>query len=290
MSGTPADPVFIRASSLSGYPDCNRRGAATVFRRAIEAAGYVLRERPEHIGASVGTAVHSAAAAMLKHKAKHGVLCSDSDALDPALEELKEKLKGGYQSDIETPDPGTAEAQVIRMSRLYRHSVAPSIDPIMVEERLEAEVRSGLILTGQSDVIAREPGKVRDLKTGKKLGHHYAQVGAYSLLARSAGVEINAAAIDFVQRVALKKPQPEAVQLEIPVLIAERAAEAVIQRMAEDLRIFKEGAPSLGLVAGDNWAFLPNPSSMLCGAKYCPAHSGGPNGFCHDHPAIKESE
>ncbi len=284
------EDILIRASSLSGYSDCPRRAAARIFRRHIEAAGYVLRDLPNNIGATVGTAVHAAAATMLKHKAEHGTLGSEADSTEIGIESLREGMAPGVMMDRETPDMNAAEQQVTRMARVYRVQVAPGIQPLTVEERLEAQVKPGLVLTGQSDVIAREPGKVRDLKSGKKLGNHAAQVGAYSLLARSSGTDITSAGIDFVQRVSMKKPQPDAVHQEIKLALAESAAVNVLRRMAEDLKVFREGNPALRLQPGDNWAFLPNPSSMLCSAKWCPAHSGGPNGFCHDHPQTEDDK
>lgn len=282
------DTIFIRASSLSGYPDCPRRAASKLFRPAILAAGFVLRDLASSIGASVGTAVHAGAAMALKHKALHGDLGSESDANDRVVETLREEAAPGVQYDRETPELNTAEQQALRMTRVYRQSVAPSIEPILVEERLEAELRPGLVLTGQSDVIAREPGKVRDLKTGKKMGKHAPQIGSYSLLARSAGIEINEASIDFVQRVSMKKPQPDAVSAAVRVAEAETAAVNILRTIDADFLTFRKGDERLGLLPGDPWAFLANPNSMLCSAKWCPAHSGGPNGFCREHADIQE--
>lgn len=282
------EEITIRSSSLSGWSDCPRRGAARIFRKYVEQAGYVLRSLPNNIGATVGTAVHTAAAGMLKHKALHGDLGLVDDATDAGIESLRAGMEGGVMMDKETPDRNIAEKQVVRMTRVYRSQIAPGIQPLSVEERLEAEVRPGLILSGQSDVIAREPGKIRDLKTGKRLGNHAAQVGSYALLARSIGIDIKAAGIDFVKRVAWKTAQPDAIHQEVPVGPAESAAVNVIRRMADDLKVFREGNEAMRLLPGDNWAFLPNPSSMMCSAKWCPAHSGGPNGFCHDHAPVDE--
>jgi hypothetical protein len=277
--------VFIRASSLSGYADCPRRAAAKIFAAAVKEMGFELRQIPSSIGASIGTAVHTGMATTLMHKAETGELAPEDATTDEVIASLRDRAAEGVLFDRETPELNTAEQQALRMTRVYRSTVAPQIEPILVERRLEAEVKPGLILTGQSDVIAREPGKVRDLKTGNKMGNHAPQIGAYSLLARSTGVEINAACIDFVQRVSMKKPQPDAISSPVEVIRAETAAINVIRRMDHDLQVFTAGDHEQGLAAGDPWAFLANPSSMLCSAKWCPAH-GTP--FCTEHAKIEE--
>jgi hypothetical protein len=277
--------LIIRASSLSGYADCPRRSAARMFRSIITAAGYDLRELPNGIGASVGSAVHAGAAISLKHKALHGDCCPEDVATDTAVEVLRETVLGGTIFDRETPILNIAEQQAVRMIRTYRSQVAREIQPMIIEERLEAEVRPGLILSGQADVIAREPGRVRDIKTGKRLGNHIPQIGAYSLLARSAGVDIQSAGIDYVARAAMTKsrlpnPQPDAVMIKVHVANAETAATRVIDHIAADLATFTQGDDERRIQPGDPWAFIANPSSMLCGDKYCPAWG---TSFCVEH-------
>ncbi len=277
-------PTIIRASSLSGYGDCPRRAAARVFRREVEAAGYPLRELPNGIGAAVGTAVHAAAALTLKARMASGTLAPPGDARDAARDALREAAGEGIVFDRGTPDLPAAEAQALRMADAWRDGIAPGIDPVAVEERLEAEVVPGLVLSGQSDVIAREAGRVRDLKTGARRGHHRPQLGAYSLLARTHGVDVRAAAEYFVARVPLSKPQPAAETHVHDIAGAEVAAMAVLRRIDADLHAFRYGDPDRSLAPGEPWAFLANPSSMLCSDRWCPAHG---TRFCREH-RIKE--
>src|SRR5271154_6074342 len=86
------EPTIIRCSALSGYPDCNRRGAARLFWREITAAGFRLRKTPRGIGAAVGTAVHRAAEFALSEKAHSGVLPPASAATDAARDSLVDEL------------------------------------------------------------------------------------------------------------------------------------------------------------------------------------------------------
>jgi hypothetical protein len=168
----------------------------------------------------------------------------------------------------------------------YHQVIAPDIEPIAVEQRLEAEVEPGIVLSGQPDVVAREPHRVRDLKSGARRPSSAApQVGGYALLARSHGLDIDSAAIDFIQRVRIDKPQPSPVSHPVPVAPAETAASNILRHIAGDLATFREGDPQRRILPGDPWAFMANPSSMLCSPKYCPAFG---TDFCHEGDPAKE--
>jgi hypothetical protein len=281
-----AEPTIIRASALSGYPDCNRRGAARLFRSEIEAAGYRLRHIPRGIGAAIGTAVHKAAQVLLGEKAASGVLPPASVATDAALDELHAQLgQGDIAYDRPTLNRNEATRQAIGMTRVYRSVVAPQVEPMLVEERLEAEVAPGIVLSGHADVVAREPGGIRDLKTSarKHPGSHAAQCGAYSLLARSNGTDITEASIDFIQRVNPSRPQPDPTSKMIPIAAAETAATNILRHINDDLNTFRYGNAEQHINPGDPWSFTANPASTLCGEKYCPCWGvTGPHAFCNE--------
>lgn len=276
----PEPLPVVRASALSGYADCPRRAAARLFRRDIETAGYTLRETPHGIGATIGTAVHAGAALTLREKAATGSLAPISAVEDCAIETYQTGAAEGVLFDHETPGGRDAERQVRRMVRAYQDVVAPQIEPLMVEERLEAVTPFGLVLTGQSDVLARETGRLRDLKTGKKRGHHKPQLGAYSLLARSNGHDARECCEDFVQRVGANKPQPDPLTFPHDIAAAETAAVNVLRHIADDLRVFRDGDAPNGVLPGDPWAFSANPASMLCSSKFCPAFG---TDWCREH-------
>jgi hypothetical protein len=285
-----AEPTIIRASALSSYPDCNRRGAARLFWREITAAGFKLRHTPRGIGAAIGTAVHLAAKVTLEEKAKSGTLPPASVATDCAAEMLTEQLATG-EVTFDGPRGAThnrdeAARQTIVMSRAYHRLVAPAVHPIIVEERLEAEVALGLILSGTPDVVAREPHAVRDLKTGaRRPGSHAPQIGAYSLLSRSHGLDIDEASIDFIQRVSPSKPQPDPESKSVPIAAAETAAVNILRHIEADLSTFRHGDPARRILPGDPWAFQANPASILCSPKYCPAFG---TEFCREGDPAKE--
>lgn len=272
------DAVFIRASALPRYADCARRSAAALFRRQIEAAGYSLRRLPTGIAAAIGTSVHFSAKTVLEEVARSR-LPPASFATDAALTGLTQELERDVEFDQTTPNRADAVRQAINMTRVWHRVTAPTIQPLAIERRFEANLGDGLVLTGAPDIVALEPGQIDDLKTGARLGNFNAQIGAYSLLARSAGLEITRGALDFIKRVRTNKPQPDPVRSVLPLAVAESAAANILRHIRQDLKTFLRGDEAFNLRAGDPASFMANPASNLCSAKYCPAH--GTN-FCHD--------
>lgn len=281
-----AAATIIRSSSLTSYPGCNRRGATFLLRQEIKAAGFDVRDSPSTIAAATGTAVHESATVTLQEKAKTGSLPPLSFCEDVAITDLQRSIHDGITYDKDSPGVAAAEYQVRRMTTVYRYAIAPGINPLVVEERFEAAVpwaRQKLVVSGQPDVICREPDDVDDLKTGARLGSHAPQIGSYSLIARSHKIEIKGAKISWIQRVSMKKPQPGPATQTYEISQAEGAAVAVINQIDRDLTTFREGDPTRGILPGDPVAFASNPTSMLCGQKYCPNYGvRGPHAFCRD--------
>jgi hypothetical protein len=280
--------TVVRASSLSSWADCNRRGAARLFHKEIEAAGFKLRSPARGVGAAIGTAVHRAAEISLGEKAKTGELPPASVATDCASQTLTEQLAEGVAFDNTTQNRTDASRQTVGMTRAYHRVVAPEVEPIIVEERLEAEVSPGLILSGKPDIIAREPKGLRDLKTGARHpGSNAPQIGGYSLLARSHNLDIETASIDFIRRVGLKTAQPDPISKPVPIAAAETAAINIIRHIEADLRTFRHGDPVRRILPGDPWSFQANPASILCSPKWCSAFN---TAFCREGDPDKETK
>jgi hypothetical protein len=278
--------VIIRCSALTWWPDCPRRGAARLFWSELAAAGFKLRSTPRGVGAAIGSAVHRAAELTLKEKAKTGSLPPSTVAADCAAETLIESMRQGVDFDRVTANRTEAEVSAVGMARSYHRHVAPQVDPIIVEERLEAEVAPGIILSGQPDLVCREPNTIRDLKTSTRDGGSFApQVGAYSLLVRSNGIDATEATIDSIKRVAIGRVMPDPVSKPVAVGQAESAASSIIKHIEGDLRTFREGDPARRILPGDPWAFAANPSSILCSPKYCSAFG---TEFCHEGDPAKD--
>lgn len=274
--------IVIRPSSLPGWNDCPRRGAAQLFRQHIEAAGYQLRKLTPNVGAVIGTANHRAAHLYIKGIID-GEPIDSGDAIEPALADMKERIAEGVAWDDITFGRNGAEEQVRRMTQVFALQVLPIVKPLRTEERLDADLGDGFVLSGQKDLLCAEPRQIRDLKGGRVQRANALQYGAYSLLERSHVPEpIDTLVEDFVQRVALSRPQPDVKQVVYPAPAAERAAARSIMAIKDQFRQFEHSKAHGGVEPAD--AFVANPMSQLCSPKFCPAWG---TSFCRLHVGAK---
>lgn len=261
---------IIRPSSLTSWADCARRAAAGLFRREIEDAGFELR-RPQHnVAASIGTATHAGGALILEEKMAGRLGAGTIQAAEQsALASFEEQLRDGLVFDATSPNRNTAERQIVRMTQCFNRHLAPVIEPVAVEERLEVDAGDGFVLSGQSDNVTMEPGRVRDLKTGVVSRTHAAQLGAYTIIQHSHGRQVGGAMVDFIKRVALSKDQPPPVTTDYALADIVPVALNRIERIKREVTEFRARLDEGG--QPPEWAFDTNPSSMLCSDKFCPA-------------------
>jgi len=278
-------PLVIRPSSLPGWQDCPGRTAAQLFRPLILEAGFELRSPPVSIGAHIGTGVHSGAAFTLEEKIRTGgELGNEAEAIDKAHEAfVTRSAEEGCRPDNESPNESTALKQISRMVKVYRSTLAPQIDPVAVESRLEADLGDGFIVSGQSDAVAREPNRLRDLKTGKSLPVPGPQLGCYSMLRRTHGFnDVDELTVDYIRRVAIGKDQPPPEIHIVPIDVAENMAVDIIHDMKASVAEFRRRLEQGG--APPEMAFRRNPSSNLCSEKWCAAWG---TKFCRAHAGAK---
>lgn len=273
MNAITENRTVIRASSLPMLADCQRRWAARHIAPEIEAQGYQLRQLPVGIGAAIGSSVHAGAGRILQHRIDTGRLPTDPrDAAEAAVAEFDTLTADGVVWDTATGGRNDAHTQVPRMVRAFWAGAAPQLDPVEVEQRIEAPHpdHPQVVISGQGDEF--EADGIGDLKTGIRARANAAQYGTYSLLRRSQGHIVNRIVEIYVPRTPAKRDQPMPELHEIPVESAEQAAWATIAQVIRSLAEFRE--------TGDSWAFLPNPQSILCGDKWCPAFG---TSFCRVH-------
>lgn len=278
------DPFTIRPSSLPTWADCPRRWAARHLTVFIKDAGYKLQPtRPTHCGAAVGSGVHAGAAFTLDAKRLTGELGNATEAEDRAVMELRARASEGVVWDGMTGDIGTAQRQVARMTVAYRRYIAPAITPLMVEERLQADLGDGWTLSGQPDTLAGNPDEVlRDLKTGTTQRANGLQYGAYIVLLRAHHHEPKEIVEDFLPRAAIKKEQPPPISVPSPPMAVAQEAWEVIQEIKDRTDAFV--VRQRGNRLPPHGAFRANPSSMLCGPKWCAAWG---TKFCEVHKQEK---
>lgn len=267
-------PLVLRGSSLSAFVDCQLRAAGHAFPHLFQEHGHDLLPRRTNVGALVGSGVHGGAEVALTELLLGGSpspLDVLEDAGIAAYRRRWDEDAGDEPvvMDDDTPDRDAGEAQVRRMVRRYRDDIVPRVRPVAVERRLEAQAAPGLVISGQSDLLAldaEEGGRtvLHDSKTGRRRmspWKHAAQLGVYSLLLRSRGLPVDGCQIDFMQRVKPTREQPPVERQPVGIFEAERIAHAVIKDFGTKALAFRQD--------GDPSRFLPNPSSLLCSRKYC---------------------
>lgn len=264
--------TVIRTSMLPSYADCPRRAAAKQYRKEIIDAGYDLQDTQPSVGAAVGTAVHSAIADMLMAK-KEGLQSNlTSDIYDRAMNGFRDEIETGAVWDNTTPNHDAAEKQIMRLTKTYQTYMLPQVDPLLIEQELRADAGDDFEITGHVDLVTTD-GLVRDHKTGALQRPYQAQLGGYSLLVRSQNTgfvpHIRGIAKDFLQRVSLKKAQPEPQTTFYDVEISEYAAWSCIDHIKRDVTEFRRRVNDGDKPPED--AFLPNNMSLMCSKKYCPA-------------------
>lgn len=270
----------IRPSSLVVWLDCPRRWAARHLAAEITGAGYSLQDaRPAHVGAVVGSGVHGAAGWTMEQKRTTGELGNETEARERGLEAMRDAAQYGVTWDTVTGTLNTAQQQVLRMTYTYRRDLAPRLTPIVVEERVDGDLGDGWTLSGQVDMLAGDPRTgIDDLKTGTQQRANGVQYGSYALLWEMKGYQPAVIREHFIRRVAIMKPQPPAATTEMDIRTAQADALEAIDDIKRSTALFHDRLKRGGRPPPS--AYRANPSSSLCGAKWCPAW--GTN-FCTVH-------
>ena len=273
--------IIIRLSHLPGWADCARREAARIMPDMITGAGFTLRTLVQGVGAAVGTAVHKAAAYTLTEKLEDRGLGDDNDAEDLAIDSFNTQIGGGVMWDDTTKIKGDGHRQIQRMVRSYRKKVAPTINPVSVEERLKANLVEGMEVSGQRDVLGREPHAIIDLKTGKSPRANSAQYGGYAMLHHTHEPDNRVERITehHLPRVGANKDQPEPITIQYDVQASEWLARDLLDDIVRSVDEFKQRVTAFSGKPPEG-AFRANPYSMLCSEKFCPAWG---TDFCRVH-------
>lgn len=261
--------ITIRASSLAELFDCPARW---------EAKHLLGMRLPSSGAARLGTAVH-AGTALFDQSRLDGHPLTAEEAAGALVDTLhgKDDAEGNGEVDWGDTDPRSAEKIGLALHARYCADIAPHQDYTGVEvscERLEI-TDLGIALTGTTDRIRMLPDGqlgIADLKTGgRAVGSdgaavtqgHGPQMGVYELIAEFAvGQPLTAPA----QIIGLQTGKTAS---------AQRVGTGEIHG-ARDALLGDEERPGLLQHASrliHSGSFYGNPKSVLCSARYCPAHA-----------------
>ncbi len=257
------DLFFIRASSLAELFDCPARFAA----KHID--GLRL---PRSAAAQLGTAVHASTGAFDASRLPGGDPISADDAASKLVDAIHHP-----EEDVDWEDTAPRDAERIGLALHSRYcaEVAPTQTYRGVEVKCEKlEIPDlGIALTGTTDRVRETSAGlgIADLKTGgRAVGAdgravtqgHALQLGVYELLAEQAmGMHITAPA-QIVGMNTGKTPASQRVGTGEVV-----NARAALVGDGENPGMLEYAARLIQ--RGD---FFGNSKSVLCSARYCPAH------------------
>jgi hypothetical protein len=286
---TPSSEKLLvwRCSSLSTWSDCELRMAIHSMPWIFQAHGFALSPPKATIAAMIGSAVHAGGEVGLREMMAHGSLSPLSTLEAAAITEFeRRKSTEARGKEIvmyeQAPTEDVAKRQIARLTRVLREDVVRVAEPIAVENRLEALIEDGVLLSGKADLLhldrPRNRTRLRDTKTTRRKAAanvHLAQQGGYSLLFKAFDhPTIDDGQIDQLSVVLPNKPQPPVEELPFNPATAERVAWSVLQdATAKTRRFMREGDP---------YIFQANPRSWLCNAKFCRAHR------CHVCPMTRD--
>lgn len=162
------------------------------------------------------------------------------------------------ETDFEDNDPGKVKDEAISLVTLYHKEVAPTVQPLAVEQKVEVELGDTKLL-GFIDVIDSE-GYIRDTKTASKTpsadeATKSLQLTAYSLAYRvlyggdEAGVKL-----DYL----IQTKTPKTVTL-------------TAQRTEKDIARFENIMAAVAR-AIDSQNYYPNPTGFMCNERMCGYH------------------
>ena len=259
----------VRASSWPSLFDCSHRW----YWQNI-----VGLRMPSSGAAALGTAIHVGTAIFDADRMAGGA-GNAADAVDVARDALAHPEHDVQWDDALTmPD---ADALAIKLTARYCQEIGAARVYSAVElqcEALDIATPHGVVrLTGTTDRIRQLPDGSRgvsDLKSGGRAtektadggrravtkGHHI-QLGIYTLMAEQASGKLLDAPAEIIGLQTTK---------ETPVATGE----------IEDVKtplLGSDGQPGLIEIAAHmlkSGVFPPNPKSMLCSSKYCPAYCG----------------
>lgn len=257
----------IRASSWPSLFDCAQRW----YYQNI-----VGLRMPSSGNAALGTAIHAGTAAFDESRltGEHIDVCTAVDTARAALRDPEQDV-----SWDDSLTPVEADSFAVRLTTRYCQEISPTRQYAAVEltcEALDIGTEYGVVrVTGTTDRIRiTDDGRkgISDLKSGGRAtekaangarkavtkGHHI-QLGIYTLMAEQASGERLDAPAEIIGLQTTKEAPVatgEVTDVKTPLLGTDEHP-GLIEIAA---RMLKEGI------------FPPNPKSMLCSAKYCPAY------------------
>lgn len=235
--------MILRISSLNLFLDCS----AKFYFQIIEKV-----DVPKSIALALGTSVHKALETNYSQKV--------DSRKDLELETVKDVFSDTYEKETQEVDSNDFKLQskgdkkdiALLLVEKYHSDIAPHIQPIKVEQRINVKFSNGVELTGQLDLLDEDNVLVDHKTTSRKPTgasiSNILQVTGYSILGQTAGYEIKERRIDYL----VFGARPEIKHFNV---------EADRNYFLNVLEVITKS-----IEAG---IFIPNRGSMFCTKRFC---------------------
>ncbi len=257
----------VRASSWPDLFDCSYRW----YWKNI-----VGLRHPSSVYAALGTAIHAGTAVF-----DHAILEGNEGDVELAADVAHSHITEAEDVDWEDFTPKEYASMAVRLTALYCQKVSPKRQYLAVEvtcNELDIVTKHGAVrVTGTVDRIRQDAdGRIGpdDIKTGGRAveigddgeyravtkGHHL-QLGIYALMAeQETGLVMDAPSAIIGMQTSVKTP---------------RVAIGYINDVKTPLLGDEETTGLIEIAAGmlKSGVFPPNPKSMICNKRFCPAWS-----------------
>ena len=292
MTDTNQEKPSIRASSLKNWETCERMAFARQYEKELREAEVIPAKKPRatNFATHIGSCVHELVgvpkmgrddkiAKWLVDKEKE---CSKNDEVVEETSRVKswDDAYAHITRSLENLDKFEPIKELQNPKRQ---------DKILKEQFLSTEYKE-VELTGHVDYFDMEHEHLVDIKCSgaTTAPRHDSQLGAYAdLLEEEKEVKVKNMHVFFVPIRTLKKPLEDIAEMRYSVDTVKEHARNMLNKAVSNINSvipIKQIDLKSGRVVGRH---LPaSPGSMLCSAKYCPAHS---TEFCPAYPPLEET-
>lgn len=154
----------------------------------MKPVGVMCKGRSVHRGVQVG----------YQHKAEKGELPPRAQVLQATADEFDQVAPTAKWDPNEVQ--GAVKDRAVMLTGLHYNSVAPTVDPILVEHRIQYEITPEITMDAYLDVV-ESSGTIRDTKAvGRRVNKDVIsqdlQLASYVIAAESVGLSVDMVALD----------------------------------------------------------------------------------------------
>lgn len=188
-----SDITVLSGSSLATYLRCGLQWEFAYVKRI---------RRPPRVRMVIGTAAHEAIEVNYRQKRETFVDLPEADVLDAFATAYDREVVEAEDDE----DKGEAKDDGIKLTQIYQTEVAPKVQPVLVEEPMQALV-NGIPYSGVID-LTDQNNRIRDTKTSAKAPdesmYRLSMTGYAVLFREHSGTEESGITLDYLIRT--KKP------------------------------------------------------------------------------------